>query len=53
MNTPTPALPDRLREIAGDVRRIGCGYRSDPEAIAMAKDKVAKDLARLAREVEV
>jgi len=54
------ALPERdksrqvaveLRQIAGDVRRIGDGYRTNPEAVAIAKDDIAKRLATITREL--
>jgi len=45
-------LANRLRDLARDVRRIGCGLRSDPEAIAIAKDVIAAELAGLARRVD-
>jgi len=44
--------PDRLRELAYQVRRIGCGFRADPETIAIQKDEIAADLAQLARDLE-
>jgi len=45
-------LSDRLRELAADVRRIGYGWRDDPEAVAIQKDEVSKRLTALAREVD-
>ncbi|GAB4184045.1 MAG: hypothetical protein OHK0024_24090 [Thalassobaculales bacterium] len=42
-----------LRELAREVRRIGDGWRSDPEAIAMQKDDVAERLRDLARRLEL
>lgn len=42
----------RLYSLAHDVRRIGSGWRSDPESIAIQKDQVAHDLVALARELE-
>ncbi|WP_366553332.1 hypothetical protein [Aquibaculum sediminis] len=44
---------EELRQLAGEVRRIGCGYRSDPETIAVAKSEIAARLVKLARELEV
>jgi len=35
------------------VRRIGDAYRIDPEAIALAKDRIASDLIGLARILEM
>lgn len=49
---PRLALADELRRLAIDVRRIGCGYRADPEAIASAKSEIAGRLTSLARELE-
>lgn len=43
---------DELRQLAGEVRRIGCGYRSDPETIAVAKSEIASRLVKLARDLE-
>ena len=48
---PRP-IPERLRDLAKSVRRIGSGYRSDPEHIALAKDHVEKGLIAIARELE-
>ncbi len=45
-------ISTRLRDLARDVRRIGNGYRCDPEAIAIRKDEIAKKLAAIARELE-
>lgn len=50
-NTPS-VYADRLRDLARAVRRIGDGYRTNPEAIAIQKDSIATDLARLARAME-
>ena len=52
MNTAWGPLSDRLLELAADVRRIGDGWRDDPEAVAIQKDAVANRLAALAREVD-
>lgn len=41
-----------LRDIARDVRRIGDGFRHDPEAIAIQKDDLARRLVTIARELE-
>lgn len=46
-----PTVSRRLNELARDVRRIGDGYRSDPEAIAIQKDTIARELTTLAREI--
>ncbi len=43
---------DELRSLARDVRRIGDGFRDNPEAIAIAKDDVVHRLVALARRVE-
>ena len=53
----TPALSQgslarELADLSQEVRRIGCGYRSDPETIAIQKDEIARRLSRLARAVE-
>ena len=45
-------LPDELRSLAYDVRRIGCAYRTDPESVAIEKDEVVKRLVGLARRLE-
>jgi hypothetical protein len=45
-------VPDELRALAVAVRRIGDGYRDDPETIAIAKDQIAARLAGLARRME-
>lgn len=47
---PTAIMAD-LQELARDVRRIGSGFRCDPEAIAMAKDEIAHRLTGLARRI--
>lgn len=44
----SPDIPQALRDAARDVRRIGDGYRTNPEAIAIAKDEIANRLVRLA-----
>lgn len=46
------AVPEELRDLARQVRRIGCGFRSDPETIALVKDDIALRLGRLARRLE-
>lgn len=46
-----PSLAEELKAIAGDVRRIGCAFRADPEAILMQKDAIARRLVELARRV--
>ncbi|MCC7046727.1 MAG: hypothetical protein IT562_08460 [Alphaproteobacteria bacterium] len=48
----TRTVAAELRQLAGDVRRIGDGYRSNPEAVAMAKDGIAHRLIELARELK-
>lgn len=45
-------LSDELRSVAHQVRRIGCAYRTDPEAVAIQKDQVVKRLVGLARRLE-
>lgn len=45
-------LPTELRDLALAVRRIGCGLRSDPETIAIAKDEIARKLSLVARRLE-
>lgn len=40
-----------LQGLARDVRRIGCGYRADPETILLQKDAIATRLNSLARAV--
>ncbi|MEM7169972.1 MAG: hypothetical protein AAF530_07360 [Pseudomonadota bacterium] len=42
----------QLRSLATTVRRIGDGWRGDPERIALEKDLVASQLQSLARELE-
>jgi hypothetical protein len=46
------AAAARLYELAVEVRRIGNGYRHNPEQIAEQKDDIASDLIALARELE-
>lgn len=47
------AYARELQDLARAVRRIGCGYRSDPESIAVAKDEIVHRLAALARRLQV
>lgn len=47
-----PRIADQLRNTADDVRRIGDGFRNNPESIAIAKDDVAQRLVVLACELE-
>lgn len=47
------SMAEELRDIAASVRRIGDGYRTDPERIAVAKDEAANRLTSLARTLEV
>lgn len=54
---PAPAdnrlhLAGQLLDLSRDVRRIGCGYRTDPETIALAKDSIATRLCAIARQLE-
>lgn len=49
---PRLAPAEELRRLAVDVRRIGDGYRTNPEAIASAKSEIAGRLVSLARELE-
>jgi len=44
----TPSLTRELAEIARDVRRIGSGWRADPEAIVVAREDAAARLLALA-----
>jgi len=46
-----PGIADELHALAGDVRKIGCSFRVDPESILMQKDAIARRLAALARRV--
>lgn len=41
-----------LRDLARAVRRIGTGWRDDPETIALAKDGIATRLTVIARQFE-
>jgi hypothetical protein len=50
--SPPMPVPARLRDLAADIRRIGCGLRADPETIAIAKDSIARQLQAIARELE-
>ena len=45
-------VPDQLRVRARAVRQIGDGWHDDPEAVAIAKDDVAKRLVAIARELD-
>jgi len=45
-------VPAQLRDLANAVRRIGNGYRDDPETIAIQKETVATRLVSLTRRVE-
>jgi hypothetical protein len=47
-----PRLPDRLRALARAVERLAVGGRTDPEQVAIGKQLIARDLRRLAAEVE-
>jgi hypothetical protein len=38
-----------LQELAGAVRRLGSGFRCDPETIAIDKDDIAYRLTGIAR----
>lgn len=46
------SISEKLRDLACDVRRIGNGFRDDPETILMIKDEVAEDLYKIARQLE-
>jgi hypothetical protein len=48
---PEPRLPERLRPLARAVERSGIGGRTDPEAVAIAKQPIAGDLRWSASEV--
>lgn len=55
VTNPTPNrhhLAGELLELSRDVRRIGCGFRTDPETIALAKDTIAARLCAIARQLE-
>jgi hypothetical protein len=43
---------DELRTLAGDVRRLGCAWRGDPEAIYQEKERVAARLRHIARSLD-
>jgi len=49
---PSEPYSERLKRLSRDVRRIGCGYRTDPESIAIQKSNIARELAELARQLE-
>ena len=44
-----PSIAGELVALSRRVRLVGCGFRYDPEAIAIQKDDIAADLSRLAR----
>ena len=45
-------ISDQLRGIAASIRRIGSGFRDDPETIAIQKDSAATRLVKLVRVLE-
>ena len=45
-------VPETLRQIARDIRQIGCGFRCDPESIAIQKDEVPRRILNVALRVE-
>jgi hypothetical protein len=47
-----PKISDQFRDIAADFRRIGSGFRTDPETIAIEKDDAAARLVRLAHDMD-
>jgi hypothetical protein len=49
---PEQVLPARLRRLAQAVERLAVGGRTDPEQVVIAKMTIARDLRRLAAEVE-
>jgi len=50
-NTKPRNVVEELAEIARRVRRIGDGWRSDPETIAIEKDELASRIRRAARQL--
>jgi hypothetical protein len=49
---PAPTPPQRLRELAYRVRRLGICGRTTPELTLLEKEQVAFELMRLARTLE-
>jgi hypothetical protein len=49
---PEPSPPQRLRDLAHRVRRLGVCGRVTPETVLVEKETVAAELRRLARELE-
>jgi hypothetical protein len=52
VRAPEPRLPDRLHTLARAVERLAVSGRTDPEQVVIAKMTIARDLRRLAAEVE-
>jgi hypothetical protein len=52
VRAPHPRLPERLRTLAQAVERLAVSGRTDPEQVVIAKMTIARDLRRLAAEVE-
>ena len=45
-------LAERVRDAATAVDRLPSAYRSDPEAILIARETIVLDLRRIARDLE-
>ncbi len=49
---PEPTPPERLRQLASRVARLGVSGRTDPETITLEKLTLAQQMRRLAAELE-
>lgn len=50
---PEPSTTSqRLRDLARQVERLAVGGRTDPETIVLGKLTIARDIRRIAREIE-
>ena len=50
--SPPPSPASRLLALAAEVERLGNGARNGPEAFVLTKLNVARELRRLAQEVD-
>ena len=52
LREPAPDTPTRLRTIARAIERLAVGGRTDPETIAITKQLIARDIRRIAMELQ-
>jgi hypothetical protein len=46
------ALANRVRQVAGSVRRLGSAFRADPETLVIERERIEGELLSIARQID-